>query len=171
MLLAGLDARSATGTSLAAIGLTALFGVASFGALGEVAWAQAALVGLPAMAGTSAGTWLQQHVSSRFLALGFAAGALSGLFGVGGGILFVPTLALVLELTQLSAQATSLAAMIPVVAVGAWRQHRFGNVRWGVALVVGLASAVGVVGDVALRRLSAGPLFVVAGQLAWSARH
>jgi uncharacterized protein len=70
----------------------------------------------------------------------------------------------VLELTQLSAQATSLAAMIPVVAVGAWRQHRFGNVRWGVALVVGLASAVGVVGDVALRRL-----FV--GQLAWSARH
>ena len=111
--------------------------------------------------------------------LGFAAGGLSGLFGVGGGILFVPTLVLVLDLTQLSAQATSLAAMIPVVAVGAWRQHRYGNVRWRAALVVGLASAVGVaggvvladaLGDVTLRRLFAALLVVVAAQLAWSAR-
>jgi uncharacterized membrane protein YfcA len=113
------------------------------------------------------------------VALGFAAGALSGLFGVGGGILFVPTLVLVLDLGQLSAQATSLAAMIPVVAVGAWRQHRYGNVRWRAALVVGALSALGVaggvvladsLGDVALRRLFAGLLFLVAAQLAWSAR-
>ncbi|MGH2997061.1 MAG: sulfite exporter TauE/SafE family protein [Gaiellaceae bacterium] len=111
--------------------------------------------------------------------LGFAAGGMSGLFGVGGGILFVPTLVLVLDLTQLSAQATSLAAMIPVVAVGAWRQHRYGNVRWRAALVVGLASAVGVaggvvladaLGDVTLRRLFAALLVAVAAQLAWSAR-
>ena len=53
------------------------------------------------------------------LVLGFGAGALSGLFGVGGGILFVPTLALVVGLGQLDAQATSLAAMIPVVVFGA----------------------------------------------------
>jgi len=111
--------------------------------------------------------------------LGFAAGGMSGLFGVGGGILFVPTLVLVLDLTQLSAQATSLAAMIPVVAVGAWRQHQYGNVRWRAALVVGLASAFGVaggvvladsLGDVTLRRLFAALLVVVAAQLAWSAR-
>ncbi len=113
------------------------------------------------------------------LALGFAAGVLSGMFGVGGGILFVPTFALVLGLTQLSAQATSLAAMIPVVLVGAWRQHRYGNVRWRQALVVGLASLAGVVGGIALaaalpedvlRKLFAALLLVVAGQLAWSAR-
>ena len=84
------------------------------------------------------------------LSLGFAAGILSGMFGVGGGILFVPTLALVLGLGQLGAQATSLAAMIPVVAVGAWRQHRYGNVRWEAAAVVGLASVVGVAGGAAL---------------------
>jgi uncharacterized protein len=78
------------------------------------------------------------------LALGFAAGVLSGLFGVGGGILFVPTLTLVVGLTQLEAQATSLAAIIPVVVVGAWRQHRRGLVHTRVALVVGLASAGGV---------------------------
>lgn len=111
--------------------------------------------------------------------LGFGAGALSGMFGVGGGTLFVPTLALVLGLSQLSAQATSLAAMIPVVAVGAWRQHGQGNVDWRAAAVVGLASAGGVAGGASLaqalpeqvlRYLFAGLLVVVAGQLAWSAR-
>ena len=113
------------------------------------------------------------------LLLGFAAGVLSGMFGVGGGILFVPTLALVLGLTQLGAQATSLAAMIPVVALGAWRQHRYGNVRWRPAVVVGLASAIGVSGGAlladalpedVLRTLCAGLLVVTAVHLLLSAR-
>lgn len=113
------------------------------------------------------------------LVLGFGAGALSGLFGVGGGILFVPTLALVVGLSQLDAQATSLAAMIPVVAFGAWQQHRAGNVRWKPAIAVGVASVLGVVGGAALatsldeallRRLFAGLLLLVASQLLWSTR-
>ena len=111
--------------------------------------------------------------------LGFAAGVLSGMFGVGGGILFVPTLALVLGLTQLGAQATSLAAMIPVVVLGAWRQHAYGNVRWKTAVVVGLASALGVAAgaavaaslpDEVLRKLFAALLVVTAAQLALSGR-
>jgi uncharacterized membrane protein YfcA len=114
------------------------------------------------------------------LLLGFAAGILSGLFGVGGGILFVPTLTLVVGLAHLEAQATSLAAIIPVAAVGAWRQHEYGNVRWKVALAVGLSSALGVVGGVVLadslsddtlRRLFACLLVVIAARLAWSVRH
>lgn len=64
---AGLAPRPATGTSLAAIGLTALFGVAVYGSLGDVEWDAAAKVGLPAMAGTLVGTWLQQRISSRVL--------------------------------------------------------------------------------------------------------
>ena len=112
------------------------------------------------------------------LVLGFAAGAISGIFGVGGGVLFVPTLVLVVGLTQLEAQATSLAAIIPVVAAGAWRQHRYGNVRWRPALVIGLASIVGVAGGVALavalsedtlRRLFAVVLIAIAARLAWTA--
>ena len=112
-------------------------------------------------------------------ALGLVAGALSGLFGVGGGILFVPTLVLVLDLTQLSAQATSLAAIVPVVAVGAWSQHRYGNVRWRSALVVGLVSIPGVLAgtalatalpDYVLRKLFAGLLIVVAAQFVRQAR-
>ena len=49
--------------------------------------------------------------------LGVVAGVLAGLFGVGGGILFVPTL-VALGLTQVHAEATSLLAIIPTVLVG-----------------------------------------------------
>ncbi len=63
----GLDAKVATATSLAAIGITAIFGVVAFTALDHVAWRDAALVGLPAMAGTLAGVSLQRRVSSRLL--------------------------------------------------------------------------------------------------------
>jgi uncharacterized membrane protein YfcA len=111
--------------------------------------------------------------------LGFAAGVLSGMFGVGGGILFVPTLSLVVGLTHLEAQATSLAAIIPVVAVGAWRQHGYGNVRWRPALWIGVVSALGVaagvvlaasLSDDVLRRLFAALLLLIAARLLWSLR-
>jgi len=113
------------------------------------------------------------------LVLGLGAGVLSGLFGVGGGILFVPTLALVVGLAQLDAQATSLAAMIPVVLFGAWQQHKAGNVRWKAGIAVGLASIAGVLGgavlatsldDNLLRKLFATFLLFVAVQLLWSTR-
>ena len=75
---------------------------------------------------------------------GIAAGLLAGLFGVGGGVIFVPTLVLVFAFTQLDAQATSLAAIIPVAAVGAWRQTSDENVYWRGALIMGIGAAVGV---------------------------
>jgi uncharacterized membrane protein YfcA len=113
------------------------------------------------------------------LVLGLGAGVLSGFFGVGGGILFVPTLVLVVGLSQIDGQATSLAAMIPVVAFGAWQQHRVGNVRWKVGLAVGGASVLGVAAGAALatsldedllRNLFAVFLLLVAAQLLWSTR-
>jgi uncharacterized membrane protein YfcA len=113
------------------------------------------------------------------LVLGFGAGALSGMFGVGGGILFVPTLALVVGLGQLEAQSTSLAAIIPVVAFGAWQQHHAGNVRWRYGLIIGVVSVAGVLAGASLaisldedllRKLFAGFLIVVAAQLVWSTR-
>jgi uncharacterized membrane protein YfcA len=72
--------------------------------------------------------------------LGVAAGAAAGLFGVGGGIVFVPTLTIVLGLAQLEAEATSLLAIIPVAILGSWRQTRAGTVRWRDATTIGLAS-------------------------------
>jgi uncharacterized protein len=77
--------------------------------------------------------------------LGIAAGAAAGLFGVGGGIVFVPTLTIVLGMAQLPAEATSLLAIIPVAVLGSWRQTRTGLVRWRDATTIGLASVVSVV--------------------------
>jgi uncharacterized membrane protein YfcA len=112
------------------------------------------------------------------VSLGLAAGVLAGLFGVGGGILFVPTL-LALGLGQIEAQATSLLAILPTVTAGTVNQWRFGHMRPRAALVVGLSSIVGVeVGarvatslpEDVLRRLFGALLFVVAAQLVWRAR-
>ena len=65
------EPRLATGTSLAAIGITACFAVVAYVAVGHVEWAEAALIGLPAVLGALAGTWLQQRISSRVLMLLF----------------------------------------------------------------------------------------------------
>ena len=82
--------------------------------------------------------------------LGGLAGVLSGMLGVGGGILFVPALTLVLSLSQVKAEATSLLAIVPVALVGAMRQYRYGNVRLRDGLILGALSALGVAGGVAL---------------------
>jgi uncharacterized membrane protein YfcA len=79
------------------------------------------------------------------LLIGFVAGVSSGLLGVGGGVLFVPALALVLGLSQVSAESTSLLAIIPVAIVGAWRQREYGNVRLRQGLILGALSPLGVV--------------------------
>ena len=82
------------------------------------------------------------------LTLGFAAGITAGLFGVGGGVLAVLALTLVLGLGQLEAQATSLLVVIPVAAVGAWRQHGYGNLRVRDGAMLGLLSIAGSLGGV-----------------------
>ena len=111
--------------------------------------------------------------------LGFAAGILAGMFGVGGGILFVPTLAYGLGLSQLHAEATSLLAILPTVAAGAWRQQRYGNVRWRTAAVIGVTAFAGVEAGIRvaeaipedeLRRLFGALVLLVAAQVAWTAR-
>lgn len=110
--------------------------------------------------------------------LGALAGVLAGMFGVGGGILFVPVL-VALGLDQHDATGTSLLAIIPTAIVGTWRQARYGNVRWRSAAVIGAAAVVAAQGGVALaeslsgatlRRLFAALLVLVAFQIAWRAR-
>lgn len=76
--------------------------------------------------------------------IGFAAGALGGVVGVGGGILFVPALTIFLDQNQMEAEATSLLAIILVSVVGSWRQYRYDNVDLRDALAVGLLSVLGV---------------------------
>jgi uncharacterized protein len=110
--------------------------------------------------------------------LGVVAGVLAGMFGVGGGILFVPVL-VALGLTQHEATGTSLLAVLPTVAAGTWRQARHGNVRWRPAAVLGFASVLAAQGGAflaealpghVLRKLFAALLVAVAAQIAWRSR-
>ncbi|MGZ8694757.1 MAG: sulfite exporter TauE/SafE family protein [Gaiellaceae bacterium] len=112
------------------------------------------------------------------LVAGFGAGVVAGLFGVGGGILFVPVLTLGLGLSQLEGEATSLLAIIPTVIAGTWTQQRYGNVRWRAAAIMGAAAILGVeVGvrvatslpEQTLRRLFGVLMIAVAAQIAWRA--
>jgi uncharacterized protein len=77
--------------------------------------------------------------------LGFLAGMTGGLVGVGGGVIFVPALVVFLDQGQLDAESTSLLAIVPVAALGAWRQHGYGNVRLRDGLIVGALSPLGIV--------------------------
>jgi uncharacterized membrane protein YfcA len=75
-LLIGLlayDARVATATSLAAIVFTATFATIAHGALGNVEWGTALLVGIPAMFGVALGLAVKRRMSSRTLTYAFAA--------------------------------------------------------------------------------------------------
>jgi uncharacterized membrane protein YfcA len=110
------------------------------------------------------------------ICLGLAAGVLSGVFGVGGGILFVPTL-LLLGLGQVEAGATSLLAIVPTAATGALRQRAYGNLRARAALVIGAVSILGAelgvliatrVDEDVLRRAFGVLLVLVAARLGFS---
>ena len=113
-----------------------------------------------------------EYVLAAFF--GFLGGAVGGLLGVGGGILFVPALTIFLDLGQLHAEATSLLAIVPVALVGAWRQNRYGNVRVRDGVLIGVLSPVGVllgvlisnaVSQRALELAFAALLVVIAAQL------
>jgi uncharacterized membrane protein YfcA len=110
------------------------------------------------------------------IGLGLTAGVLSGIFGVGGGILFVPTL-LLLGHDQVEASATSLLAVVPTAAAGALRQRGYGNLRIRAAAVVGVVSIAGAeigvqiatrLDESVLRRAFGVLLLVVALRLATS---
>jgi uncharacterized membrane protein YfcA len=112
-------------------------------------------------------------------AAGLAAGMLAGLFGVGGGILFVPALVLGAGLTQMHAEASSLLAILPTALVGSWQQRRDGNVDLRAAAVIGVGSIAGVqlgvlaaeaLPEATLQRLFGVLLLLTAAQTVWRAR-
>jgi uncharacterized protein len=82
--------------------------------------------------------------------IGAAGGVVAGMLGVGGGVIFVPGLVIVVGLSQVDAEATSLLAILPVALVGAWSQHRYGNVRLREGVLIGVLSVPGVAAGVAL---------------------
>ncbi|CAG0951015.1 MAG: TSUP family transporter [Bacteroidetes bacterium] len=78
------------------------------------------------------------------LLIGIIAGILSGMIGIGGGIVIVPALVFFVGLSQLTAQGTSLAIMLPPVGfMAVYNYHKAGNLEWKYALLISLAFVVG----------------------------
>jgi len=109
---------------------------------------------------------------------GIAAGILSGMFGIGGGILIVPALVIIAGMTQQTATATSLIALLlPVGILGVMEYYRMGkidaeNIWFGLLIALGLFAgaffgakiAVGLTNEV-LRKMFAVFIGIVAVRL------
>ena len=96
------------------------------------------------------------------IACGLAAGILGGMLGVGGGIIFVPALVLIVGLSQVEAEATSLLAIIPVAVAAVWRQREYGNVRMKEGLLVGVLAIAGVAVGVVIANAVSGEILKIA---------
>lgn len=98
------------------------------------------------------------------LPIGLAAGVLSGLLGVGGGIVIVPMLVLLAGSSQKRAQATSLAAVIPIASVGAATYAADGEVSFGLAALIAVGSLIGApLGARLMSRMSESTLKIIFG--------
>ncbi|HPV73821.1 MAG: sulfite exporter TauE/SafE family protein [Gemmatimonadetes bacterium] len=86
-----------------------------------------------------------------FLLIGLVAGVLSGMFGIGGGVVIVPALVLLARLSPEAATGTSLALLLlPVGLLGAMRYWQSGHVRVEAALWVAAGLAIGAWGGAVL---------------------
>lgn len=90
--------------------------------------------------GRHTGPWTRSE-TVRIVAVGLISGFLSGIFGVGGGILIVPALVLALRIDQRLAHGTSLAAVVPIALSGTVGYAVDGKIDWAAALCLVLGSA------------------------------
>lgn len=127
------------------------------------------LLAKPWLAGGAApaGGWGKGAV---LLPVGAVTGFLSGMMGVGGGNLMVPAMVLLAGFPQAIAQGTSLLAMVPAGAVGAYAHWRLGNVarRLVPGLVAGILVGAFAGGSVALRLPDEALRLVFAAVLVWT---
>ncbi len=78
------------------------------------------------------------------LAIGLAAGILSGIAGVGGGVIVIPALVFAMGMSQFEAQGTSLAMMIPPIGImAAYNYYQDGYINWKYALVLAIFFVIG----------------------------
>lgn len=78
------------------------------------------------------------------LLIGFVVGALSGVIGIGGGVMIVPALIYFLHMDQHKAQGTSLGALLaPVGLLAFWEYYRKGNADLRIALLLAVGFLIG----------------------------
>jgi len=88
----------------------------------------------------------------KLAAIGTAAGAFSGLFGVGGGTVIVPLLILWLGFGEREATGTSLAAIVVIALLAAIGQGLYGNVDLLEGVLIGVPAVAGVIAGTALQQ-------------------
>lgn len=115
------------------------------------------------------------------LVLGLVAGTISGLFGIGAGVVVTPALLWLCNLSQTSAQGVAYTVMVPMALLGAWRYHHQPGVTidWRIAGLVASTCLAGVwlgthlafVAEEQLLRRGFGVyLLAVGAHLVWGAR-
>ncbi len=85
---------------------------------------------------------LDGPVLAGFVVLGLAAGILSGLLGVGGGVVMVPGQVLLFDITNVVAKGTSLAVIVPTALLGSWRNLQNDNADLRVGVTVGISGMI-----------------------------
>jgi hypothetical protein len=89
-----------------------------------------------------------------YLLIGLGAGVLSGLFGIGGGIVIVPALLFFARMLPATATGTSLGALLlPVGALGAYEYYRHGNVEVRASLLIAAGLFFGAYAGARLNQL------------------
>lgn len=111
----------------------------------------------PAVQGAGEIVHLDPLVIAGYVGSGLLMGVFSALVGVGGGIVIVPLLILAFGFTPHEAQGTSLAVMVPISLMGAWRHARRGYTDWRSGLVLGIGGVVGAPLGAVLALALAGP--------------
>lgn len=79
-------------------------------------------------------------LASGLIILGLAAGALSGLIGIGGGIIIIPALVIFFGLSQKMAQGTTLALLVPPIgflAALTYYKHGFVDIKFAILIIIG----------------------------------
>lgn len=119
---------------------------------------------------------MKMNVSTVLILLfvGLIAGMLSGLIGIGGGIIIVPML-LYIGLTQQQAQGTSLAVMLPPIAfLAVLNYHKAGQIEWKYAMIIAVFFIIGSyygskiainIDQKALRKIFGVVLLIIAGKM------
>jgi len=78
------------------------------------------------------------------VSIGLFAGIISGMIGIGGGLIIVPCLVYFLTLNQFGAQGTSIAAMLPPIGIlAAYNYHKAGAINWKFALIIAATFVIG----------------------------
>jgi uncharacterized membrane protein YfcA len=88
----------------------------------------------------------------KLAVIGTAAGAFSGLFGVGGGTIIVPLLIVWLAYGEREATGTSMAAIVIIAGLAAAAQAGYGNVSVANAALVGIPAIAGAIAGTALQQ-------------------